>query len=388
MEVAIGEEESERRRPAAAAAAGQDDARKEWEKAAEEAVRTGGVVVSASELEVRKDVRIVSSVSEGVRVATSGMTVHVMPGEYRESVVVDKDVLIVGWGCTPAVGNGVEEGALRAKIIGSDAGPALTVKECKATVCGLRLENASTRVNVVEVTGGSGWTIEGCSVSGKSSGSGAYNGGIVIKDGTGIVRSCTVSECGEHGILVAGKSEVVVERCMAVRNKSHGVCAKANVRMAECECSENGVFGLATMGVSNVVAERCQMMRNTVHGVDVDGNSARFTECSSSENGSCGLWIAGQSNVIAEKCKVVHNKKYGMYVKSQARVVECEFVQNGEGGIATDNKSQCTAERCSLINNGGYGAYHRRQLPVDFWSSLALSGCTISGNAKGDRKGC
>jgi serine/threonine protein kinase len=239
--------------------------------------------------DVLEGMRIVSSVSEAVRVATSGMTVYVLPGEYRESVVVDKDVTVVGYGFTSTGGIGVEESALGAKIIGSNAGPALTVTS-KATVRGLRLENASEEVNTVEVTGGSGWVIEGCRVSG-TSGLNMYliqnYGGIVISGGKGTVRSCTVCGCVGNGIVVGASSDVTVERCMVIRNNENGVIVsgKAYALLIECDCMENESCGITTFNTCSFMAGHCRFMNNGAFGVcRGESSSVLLRDCTLSGN--------------------------------------------------------------------------------------------------------
>jgi parallel beta-helix repeat protein len=299
-----------------------------------------GVVVSKSENlpDALMGMRVASSVGEAVRAATSGVTVYVLPGEYRESVVVDKDVTVVGWGFTATGGIGVEESALRVKIIGSDAGPALTVTS-NATVRGLRLEHTSTSVYAVEVTNGSGWVIEGCSVSAKASGQGMA--GVLVSNGSGTLRSCTVSECGMNGIFLRGSSDVTVEKCKVVRNKNFGVYVmdKAKVRVVQCECMDN----------------------------------------------DCGLLSGGDSDVVADQCKMVRNKSHGVSAsdKSKSRVVECECAENAQNGVVTWHDSQCTVERCRLVNNGINGTARESAA-----SHLSLSQCTFGGNKQGDRKNC
>jgi hypothetical protein len=416
---------------------------------------TGGPLTSSAGIVVRKfgllgllvgsvpdelrGMRVVSSVSEGVRVATSGMTVYVLPGEYRESVVVDKDVMVVGYGYAPTGSNGAGESALGVRLIGSDAGPALMVKNCKAIVCGLQLENVDNKMNALEVMGGSGWVIERCSISGKSCWVGYDNAGVVIKDAAGSVKSCTVSACEGFGVVVegtssvtmercrfshnkysavrvtgksivrlvecesvenhvcgltvVGKSVVVVDRCRVSANRLHGVEVgdESNVRLVDCECRENGSkflggCGLAAGGESVVVAERCKMMRNKSHGGELTGKAvARLVECEFVENGTvigggCGLSTASESNVIAERCKSVRNDGHGLkqVEKSLVRMTECECMENGGSGIDTANDSHCFAEQCCLVNNRLHSAAHCDS------SALELKECTLEGNASGD----
>jgi hypothetical protein len=279
----------------------------------------------------------VTLVSEGVRMARKGATVHILPGKYCESVVVGVDVSLIGYGFVPNGEVGVDISDLAAVIQGSDAGPALTIQSA-VTVRGLRLENASEDVNAVEVTGGSGWILEGCSIHGMSIRHMDRCGGIVVRGGLGMVRSCTVNECGWNGIVVSGSSHVTLERCKVVRSKWSGVCVdeEATVRMVDCWCMDNDMSGLSTHA---------------------------------------------KSDVVVKCCKIVRNKMYGVQTSAQSHVHLVDSVCDGNrhSGIVSRNSSQCAAERCRLVNNGDYGA---RQLEP---SSLSLVECELGGNGLGDQ---
>jgi serine/threonine protein kinase len=420
----------------AARKAAADKAAKEKE-AAEEAARrlAQGVVVTKSGKvpDELRDMFVVSNVCEGVRVAAIGTTVHLLPGDYRESVVLDKDVTLVGFGYTPTDGIGVEASALKVRIIGSDAGPALTLKS-EATVRGLRLENPSVKVHAVDVKGANGWVMEGCMVSGKSKPDREEAGGIVSSGGSGTIRSCSVVECSWNGVVAKGGSDLTIERCKFALNKMHGVLArdKCNVRMVECVLEGNEWTGMCSHDESDAILERCKFLRNGWYGVDVTLKStARLVECECIENEKHGLAIekskavvqrckmvrnkqsgarAGEkstlrmaececienamdglnvteSDAVAERCKMTRNKQNGVHVwdKANGQFVELECVENGSDGIGVSTGSHCTAERCRLLNNGRYGAVRFLSPPP---STFTLKDCTFSGNTKGDRDDC
>jgi hypothetical protein len=170
-------------------------------------VRKGGGGVPAAP----EGLRVMSSSGAAIREAMNKMTVHVLLGECRDYVVVDKDLTLVGCGETAAT------------IVRSDAGPALTLRDCKATVYGLQLENGSTRANAVVVTDGNGWVIKGCNVRGVSNRGGRLDGGGVVVL-CGQVCVCVCVCVGGGCILMRGCSNLTVEACEALRNKMNSVC--------------------------------------------------------------------------------------------------------------------------------------------------------------------
>jgi parallel beta-helix repeat protein len=374
------------------------------------------IVVNGSEVPVTSrfvGVRVVSTISEGIDAATSGMTLYVLPGEYHESLVIEKDITLARWGCTSTGGIGAEEGAHGVSVIGSDERSAVIIKGCKATLRGLVLETG------VHVVGSSGWTIEECRVSGNAN-------GIVVTDGTGTIRACSVSECGVSGVFVEGSANVIVERCAIVGNKCHGVevIGKAHARLVEChclrnescgvltagesyatverckmgqsknsgvgasdqsqvrlvrsECVDNDASGVVSFGTTTVDAESCVMTRNKSYGVSVQGQSkAQIVECDCEENVQDGIRVGDESGAELKQCKLMRNKSYGMSVRDKARVrmAECECVGNEKAGLMTVGQSSTVAERCKMILNMVNGALMKDK------SKLQLISCECAGNS-------
>jgi pectin methylesterase-like acyl-CoA thioesterase len=346
------------------------------------------VVVSAQGRPTQSEFKyafFASTITEGLKLANSGSSIAVMPGEYRESVVVDKDVTLVNFDYAPAQGIGVDESSLKVKVVGSDAGPALTVKS-KATVRGFHLENTSSKVTAVVLKGGNGWVLEGCVV--KSASTGAYHGGLMI-GGDGTLHQCVFKECTSNGVLIEEKSRVTMTKCVAVRNKNSGVyvTGQADVKMTDTECRENWDTGLDLNVSCNAVLERCTFKLNNKCGVLLNAKArVRMMDCECAENKSYGMRSSANSSVSAEHCRMIRNTSDGLNVDddSYAKVVQCAFSDNAGSGIFTFVKGYCIAEQCSITNNDGFGAY-RGNFPH---SNLSLTNCTVSGNKKGDRKDC
>jgi serine/threonine protein kinase len=285
----------------------------------------------------------VTTISEAVRLATSGMTVHILAGTYRERVVVDKDIVVIGYladGSPAPVDSGIQvaqEIPFGVHLVGTDAGPALTVWGCKAIIRGLKINHPSHRINAVELVGWCG-VFESCDVSGQGSERGM--GGVMCSNGRGIIRACRMLECGRSGLVVNGGGDVAVERCVFMRNAMSGVLVKdtSKVQLQGCRSCENEWSGLVSWDESRAIIERCIFMLNKKNGIDAQGSSS------------------GQA-------------------------VQCECSNNGESGMTAQHWSHYSAEDCSLLNNGAYGAERSPD------AVLVLSNCVVAMNALGDRYG-
>jgi nitrous oxidase accessory protein NosD len=322
---------------------------------------------------VLQGVRTVASVGEAVGLVGSGATVHVLAGDYRESVVVDKDICVIGYdangrpGLAPGVDADVGVGAV---ITGSNAGPALVLRGCSAVVRGLRLVNRSARVSAVEVDGGRGWVMEGCSVSCRSKELRMRAGGLVINSGAGTVRSCTVSDCWMMGVLVRGSgSDVTMDRCRTVRNWNSGVSVQkdAVLRMVECESADNAFHGLHVDEASNVSVMRCKLCFNERSGANVNQCPTHFVDCECVENGSCGISLADLDLARIDRCKLVRNMWGVSCSSSRAILAECDLLDNSNFGVSLEDTSDVRLDKC-MVRGGDLGVHIEN-------SKLLLTGC-------------
>lgn len=291
--------------------------------------------------------RVFPTVSAALLVALDGSTIHVLAGEYRENVVVEMNVAIVGYdagGLAVNVGmdEAFDERVLRARIIGRSNSPVLTVKGCRASVSGLRLEHDSGVANVVELMG---WTgrLEACSIGSRSSRETGMRAGIEVVGGEkGVIENCIVSGCERNGLYVRGAGEVHVKRC---------------------KLSGNGADGLRTGGSAKVWIEDCLLR----------GNS------------SCGMVVHDQSHVVARRCQMEANVRCGVSVDGDGKVwlVECGMLRNRGSGVITRGAGFVSADHCRIIGNCDYGA-DVFELP----SKIQLMDCELGENTPGDRRRC
>ena len=142
--------------------------------------------------------------------------------------------------------------------------------------------------------------------------------------------------------------------------------------------------GVVCGGESEPVIAKTVCEKNKLSGVSVqDKSKARIEDCRCNENGACGVGCLGESELVIVKTVCEKNKVHGVGVgdKSKARTDECRCNENTECGVVTFHESSAAVTTSTCCMNGHSGLSQEG-------GRLTHSGCTLSGNKKGDVKNC
>eukprot|EP00741_Cyanophora_paradoxa_P009927 tig00000157_g9616.t1 len=145
---------------------------------------------------------------DAVRSAKPGQTVVLAPGRYKEQLVLDKDVRVVG---------------PREAVLEWDQGPATLVCEDPAapSVKGITIRNTAPKSGAVLIRRGSRAVVEGCDVSNAREG---ISGVDVCDAGTApILRGNIVHDCGVMGLCFYASAKGTAEGNDIYRNAGPGI---------------------------------------------------------------------------------------------------------------------------------------------------------------------
>lgn len=141
-----------------------------------------------------------------------------------------------------------------------------------------------------------------------------------------------------HGILVGGKTRLLLTDCAVEGNEWHGVLVEgeAQVTLTRCRVAGNWVYGIAVDGGAEVVISDCVIEGNGSHGIGVL-TSCPVTVRSSTVrgNGSHGIALAGASPAL--------------------EISGCTVEGNGWSGILVGGSVQVTLVGNAIRGNGEYG---------------------------------
>lgn len=368
------------------------------------------------------------SLRVALRQAEPGARILVLPGTYRESVLLDKAVTLVGEGeAADTVIEGIHGPALRISAAvglerltlkaGEGGTPALEVLSgrCALQDCGLlgaenpaawisesasaqlvrcRLEAVGERV----IRSDGEVELEDCRIHGGNRaalhlGPGAratLNSGA-FEDGPGVGL---LLEAGARatleGVVFAGRmlggveleSEARLEarRCAFQASRFAGVLAldRGQVLLEDCTCSEHQGAGLHLAGASSAQARDCAFRDNGL-GVSVGGRSLATLEgCELAGNGAAGLLLLAGATAQARSCRILDGQGAGVACEAQGRGVleACEIAGNARTGATVSPGGSLLLVRCVIRDGQDTGLLLFQE------AEATLEQCVVHRNAR------
>jgi hypothetical protein len=295
------------------------------------------------------------SLKVALRRAKPGMEIHLLPGLYRESVVVDQDVTIQGLG---APGEVVLEGV---------AGPAVVLGARGASLHGLTLKAAEGEV-ALSVTAGTS-LLEGCILEGELA-------GAEVKGGTPRFVDCSFRCAGPSGLIVAEGGQARLEGGVVEGFLEAGIRVDpgAQVFLSGVQVGPGAGVGLRVRARAQATVEE-GVFTALSGAVEVEADG-RVQLARSRLLDSCfaGLLALERSHAVLEACDLGNHACAGAHVLAGANVIfrQCRLVANAGFGLSVMDRGLATLDGCVIQGNGGAG------LLIHHGATVQARGCTIS----------
>lgn len=295
------------------------------------------------------------TIGAAVRAAAEGSTVSVQPGEYQETLVLDKDVTVIA-----------EKGPDTVRLI-AVRGPALTVHGGDAVVRDLTIEAATEDEAAVVVRDGSP-VFEGCRID---------KGRVEIAgDAAPELRSCTVREAAGTGIRLTGNARAVLTDCSVTGVRGDGLTVDGAARpevtglvvdrvtgrglyvsgaagglFAGCGISRTGAAGIEVTDAANPLLRECRVHDTRAEGVRVDGREAAKALVRGEADGAA----ASASGIRLERCEILRTGAAGMTVSGGAEVLVlgCRVDEAGGSGVTADGAARLRIEDGRITRAAG-----------------------------------
>jgi uncharacterized protein YjbI with pentapeptide repeats/predicted DNA-binding WGR domain protein len=377
------------------------------------------------------------TIGEALERAEPGMEVYVYPGVYRERVVVDKDIKIVGQ----------EDRHLT--IVEAPEGPTFEVTAGSAEIRGLTIRGSgpSREVGAVSITDGS-VLFEECDLSSRNRPAVTVSG----TRATPTFRSCRVHDSDRHGILFregggglvedcdlewmqGGAAGIFIERgCSPVIRASRFRGSPAGVRgdgglIEDCEFSGNrdqvrvenavlrncnligdsSLYGKAVLEDCTIrrgriscggrpTLRRCQFLggeKTYLAGSGYLCEDSEFRDSEEAGASTSGKAILRRCKFISNKTGIVADRDANLYVEDcqvsrselqalsvvggKAYLWGCELRDSGAAGVRAEKIQNATArvvlDNCVIRDNGGHGLETEE-------ASFRLRNCLVADNSK------
>ncbi len=378
------------------------------------------------------------SLRVALRQATPGAQIILLPGTYRESLVVDKDVLVQGEGdptqiviestlgpcLTQKSGNVQLQGLTLHKSPNGtgDSSPAVLVQSGRSTLQDCELVSTQGTALVIEGSGtqavltrcrfqggspigleagpGTSATLDDCSARGHvraavvvgSSASvtltrttlrDAEGVGVSIQPGgQATLEDCEIEDCKAGSVEVEAEGRAQLRRCRLVASRFAGLLAfeKGQATLEECEIHQHGASGVHAIEGATILLRNCHLHHNQGFGVSVmDRGLGTLDGCEINDNHHPGVLVHGEGTIQLKHCKLHDGKSLGVVCSAKGRGVleDCEVYGNAQSGAKVERGSSLLLVRCVLRDGQDTG------LLLFEDAELTLEECVVHRNARG-----
>jgi hypothetical protein len=319
------------------------------------------------------------SLRVALRQARAGTTILVMPGVYRESLVVDKDVTLTG------------EGAPGEVIIESLKGPCLTLTTPQASLSNLMLVAQGTGPALVLSAGRP--QVEGCLIE-------VAGGPAVAMTGAGadpVFRDCTLRGSGPLGVLAGALSGATFQDCLLEGSFLTGFLVEAGARptLQRCRILNTRGVGLRLLPGAHATLDRCNFAGQAGGAVEVEAEGRlELNHCRITDSGSVGVLALARSNLALEDCDLTGHAVAALHAVEGAVVQlrACRVRANGGLGVSVLGAGLLTMELCDLSENGEPAVLVHRGATVQMKTCKVFDGQSFglvcAGGGKGVLDGC
>ena len=298
------------------------------------------------------------SLKVALRQAGPGNEIVMLPGIYRESVVVDKDVTILALG---------ESGEV---VIEGVAGPALVLRSPGINLRGLTLQ-AAPGSPALRVSGGAP-RIEACILK-----AGACCVELDAAGTSPVFRDCTFLTEGPVGLRAEAGTFARIEggRILGFLGAGGDVGAGAQVTLQGVMLGPGEGVGLKVRSRGQATLDGC-ILSSGGGCVEVEEDArVQLSHCRLMDSHFAGLLALEHSQVVMESCDIGNHACSGVHVLAGANVVlrQCRMLGNAGFGVSIMDRGLATLEGCLVQANGGTG------LLIHHGATVQARNCAFSG---------
>ncbi|MFF7580970.1 right-handed parallel beta-helix repeat-containing protein [Streptomyces sp. NPDC008061] len=301
------------------------------------------------------------TVTAAIRAAGDGAAIHVQPGIYQESLVIDKDVTVLA-----------EKGPGSVRIVAA-RGPAVSVRGGAAVLRGMTIQ-ASDHGSAVLVSGGAP-VFEQCTVPG---------GRVeVIHAAKATLRACIFEGAAHSSVHVTGTASAVLDDCVIKSASGHGLtlsdAARADVRRTtiervtgcgavltgdaqgvfeDCTVRHTGDAGILVHTPARPVLRDCRLHDTKTQGVritDAPGTTPAAAALGAEQEAAASG--RDEFRVRLEKCEIFRTGREGILAAGAAdlRLRDCHVRETGEAGLIATGNARVELDSTRVVDVPGTG---------------------------------
>ncbi|MFO0454320.1 MAG: right-handed parallel beta-helix repeat-containing protein, partial [Pseudomonadota bacterium] len=296
------------------------------------------------------------TISEAIKNAQPNTRIRVRPGVYKESIVIDKPVKIIG------------KGSVKDIVIESIESSCILMQTDQATVKGLTLrcqvESEEPKYSAVDIPQGQ-LILENCDITSDS----FVCINIYGSQSNPVIRNCRIHD-GNSGIFISDKAQGIVEDCDIFSNSvGIGIVQESNPIVRRCRIHDGESMGVIISGNGRGLIENCSIFANNL-GIGIannleigikNGNNILISHCQIYENDELGVCLEESSQVTLEKSNIFANNNSGISIKNESNILisHCHIYDNDNFGVGLHENSQATIENSNIFANNNCGIASR-----------------------------
>ena len=310
--------------------------------------------ISRKPIEKPKDVLIVDggktgfrTINEALKIALAQTTIRIMPGIYRESLEINKDVTVIGIGkCEQIVIIGSQKSAISS-----------TAKQARLQNLTLKQEGSGNN-SCVDISSGE-IHIEGCDISGKQDNCVAVHGVQSMP----VLKNNRIHDAKNAGIFIS--------------NDGKGTFDKNEIF--------NNDFGIAVTSVGASIVSNNKIYNNKEFGILIsDNGKGTFEQNETFNNGDCGILVKTGGDPIIRNNQSHNNKRDGIVVFEggkgtfeQNKIFKNELygivVLSGGDPLVRNNKSYNNERSGIYIFDNGKGTFEQNETFNNKFSGILVA---------------
>lgn len=235
-----------------------------------------------------------TTIAEAIQNSKPGMKIHVLAGNYEESLEINKPIKLISKDPEQVVLHFTNKPCLRIKarnvevvgftIYSVNSKNTIEILEGNPLIQDCNIMPFSS-LRAISVTGGkSNPTISKCQIKN------AVEQGIVFENGAGgLMENCTIFNSGQNGVLISKNSDPTLKKCKILKSKMAGIYI-----------TDRG----------KGIIEGCEIYNNDAAGIAIDKKASPFIhECEVIYNADSAIWIGQNCNGTIEKCNLSGNRE-------------------------------------------------------------------------------
>ncbi|HDR8301315.1 TPA: right-handed parallel beta-helix repeat-containing protein [Bacillus cereus] len=277
------------------------------------------------------------TISDAVKGASSGTTIVVKPGGYRENIYIDKDINIIS------------EGDKQSTVIEAFEKAICIDNGGKVFIKGIQVKRLGSEDNALIDCKFGALQIQECDIY-----PGNGSGVAVKKQGILSMHSCQITGGYTNAIYFGEGSQGTIENCEIYRMKGETYPSifieKSSPNIKNCRIHSSPSNAICIKNGGKPSIENCDLSHMQGSVIYISNSDPMIKKCNIHDGESNGIYME-ESQPIIESCEVFNFKIGMVYIhRSKPTIRQCRVFDGKTNAITFKEQSAGLVEECEIFN--------------------------------------